>query len=180
MSKNNSKKDVATNSHQQVIFPTPIPGIGEDKARMLQIIQNEWRTIIETQMHFNDLIIRLRSIAITALTTLIGASLAIIKIGNLQGTSAVIVFLTPWLLWLVVFVLDFFYYHRLLMGSVHAAYKFDENQDLKSLGLFGLTTSITRSVTPPSSRWMIVIYYLVPTIIAIVVFALWRFKIISL
>jgi hypothetical protein len=98
VSKNNSKEDIASNSQQHSIFPNPIPGISEDKASMIQIIQNEWRTIIETQMHFNDLIIRLRSIAITALTTLIGASLAIIKVKDLKGTSAIIILMAPWLL----------------------------------------------------------------------------------
>jgi hypothetical protein len=143
-------------------------------------LQAEWKTVIETQMHFNDLIMRLRSIAITALTTLVGIALAVIKVAKLTDGAAVVVYCVPWLLWLVVFVLDYFYYHRLLMGSVIASFKFDECQELRNLGLFGMSSSITRSVTPPSSRWMIGIYYLLPTVIATTVFVLWQMRVIKL
>ena len=139
-----------------------------------------WKEQESIAMHFNDLIMRLRSIAITALTTLVGIALAVIKFAKLADGAAVVVYCVPWLLWLVVFVLDFFYYHRLLMGSVIAGFKFDENEELKGLGLFGMTSSITRAVTPPSSRWMIGIYYLVPSGIAAVVFALWQFGVFRL
>jgi len=167
-------------AYARVKIPDPLPSISDDKARAVGLLQAEWKTIIETQMHFNDLIMRLRSIAITALTTLVGIALAVIKFAKLADGAAVVVFFVPWLLWLVVFVLDYFYYHRLLMGSVIASFKFDECRELQELGLFGMSSTITKTVTPPSSRWMIRIYYLLPAVIAAAVFVLWQMRVIKL
>jgi hypothetical protein len=60
------------------------------------------------------------------------------------------------------------------MGSVDAGHKFDDNTEFRKLGLFGMTNAISNSVTPPSSKWMIGIYYLVPSGIAAVVLVLWQ------
>jgi len=162
-------------------IPTPLPSFSDYEAKIIEIYQNEWRTIIQTQMHFNDLLVRLRTVTITALATLVGAAVAIIQIAKLRDGAAIVVFWAPWFIWLIVFVLDFFYYHRLLIGSVKAALKFDDNKFFQKQGLFGMTQVITDTVTPPTSRWMIGIYYFAPFMVAIIVFVLlWRTNIIKI
>ena len=67
-------------------------------------------------------------------------------------------------LWGTAFVMDFFYYHRLLLGSVAQAMKFDKSELGKRLGLFGLTTCISRVVHPPASKIMVGLFYGIPLI----------------
>ena len=119
---------------------------------------------IETQMHFNDLIIRFRSIVLTAIVTLSGASIAFVETANLKNSDALFRMLIAALLivWITAFILDLGYYHRLLIGSVNQALKFDNSDLGKKYGLFGLTTCIKNSVHPPASKKMIIIFYSIP------------------
>ncbi|MDD5459794.1 MAG: hypothetical protein PHF37_10430, partial [Phycisphaerae bacterium] len=74
-------------------------------------------------------------------------------------------------LWITAFVMDFFYYHRLLLGSVAQAKKFDNSELGKKIGLFGLTTCISNVVHPPTSKIMVGLFYGIPAIaIAIIMF----------
>jgi hypothetical protein len=67
--------------------------------------------------------------------------------------------------WVFAFLIDFFYYHQLLLGAVDHAEKFDEDEKSKALGLFGLTSSIKKRVSITTSRWMIAFFYLAPIIV---------------
>lgn len=152
------------------VFPASLPVLSENDKFIIGLYQVEWKTIIETQMHFNDLIIRFRSILLTAFVTLFGASLALNKydiIGpGLFGFVALIVLV----LWLTAFVMDNFYYHQLLLGSVAQAMKFDDSDWGRRLGLFGMTTCIGKAVGPLASKIIVYFFYLVPafTLIALI------------
>ncbi len=142
--------------------PESTPELTEDEKIALPIYQTEWKTVIETQMHFNDLIIRFRSIVLTALVTLVGASVALGKTSLIDNTQIVTLIAILLVLWGTAFVLDYFYYHRLLLGSVAQALKFDESKLGKKLGLFGLTTCISRVVQPPTSKIIVGLFYGIP------------------
>lgn len=119
-------------------------------------------------MHFNDLILRFRAITLTAFVTLIGAAVAIGKYFSLSESSLGWLILTlPVTLWSTAFIIDFFYYHRLLLGSVTEALKFDGSHKLKSYGLFGMTTCISEHVHPPASKALVALYYAIPVMVLI-------------
>jgi hypothetical protein len=142
-----------------------------DDARLAALVE-EWKQTIATQMHFNDLIIRFRTIVLTAFSTIVGA-LAVIVTTIFQATphsstpSFKGVYVLLLCLWFVAGFIDAFYYHRLLLGSVEHAKKFDENEVLKSLQLFGLTTNINKKVSRCWSYSLIAIFYIVPAGVAI-------------
>jgi len=144
---------------------------GHDKL-LLEFYLKEWQVIIETQMHFNDLILRFRSITLTAFVTLIGAIVAIGKLGIIQPNSIQLLFLLVFILWATSFIIDYLYYHRLLLGSVKEASKYDDSKYSTSLGLFGITKSISHQVRPLTSKWLIIIYYALPTIGMIIIYFL--------
>ena len=51
----------------------------EPSKELLEIYQKEWEINIQTQMHFNELIIKFRSVMLTAFITLFGAAIAVFK-----------------------------------------------------------------------------------------------------
>lgn len=146
-------------------IPNQLPKIDIDEERIIKLYLQEWQTIIETQMHFNELIIRFRSITLAGIGTLLGAMLTVNKISSLDKDDLRIAGYTILGLWITAFMIDFFYYHRLLLGSVHQANKYDSNPMLKAYGMFGMTASISNSVHPPTSKILVSSFYLVPTLI---------------
>jgi len=149
-------------------FPEPLPALSDHEKAVIPFYQTEWKTIIETQMHFNDLIIRFRSIVLTAFITLVGASVALQNTEKIDEKQFLTLFSILFVLWVTAFVMDFCYYHRLLLGSVAQAMKFDESELGKRLGLFGLTTCISKVVHPPASKIMVSLFYGIPAIAMLV------------
>lgn len=142
--------------------PADLPEISEELNRLLDLYIKEWQTIVQTQMHFNDLILRFRSITLTVFLTLVGAALTIHRLSTLDTSTFLMIVGCIVVFWITAFILDFGYYHRLLLGSVAQAMKFDESQSLRNLGLFGMTTSISEHVHPPTSRVLVCVYYFLP------------------
>jgi len=145
-------------------IPDSLPELSDSEKAVIQLYQTEWKTIIETQMHFNDLIIRFRSIVLTAFITLVGASVALQGTKKIDEKQFFMILAILFFLWITAFVVDFFYYHRLLLGSVAQAMKFDESELGTRLGLFGLTTCISKVVHPPASKIMVILFYGIPLI----------------
>jgi hypothetical protein len=148
--------------------PESVPTLSEPEKAIIPLYQAEWKVIIETQMHFNDLIIRFRSIVLTAFITLVGASVALQKTERIDERQLHTLFCILFVLWGTAFVVDFFYYHQLLLGSVAQAMKFDQSELGKRLGLFGLTTCISAIVHPPASKIIVGLFYGIPTIALVV------------
>lgn len=99
-----------------------------------KIILEEWKTVINTQMHFNEMIIRARTMVVSVVMAVYGAAaLAVgrypekfIKIISFEAhVSAVIIIFGIFLL-LIIFFIDYFYYYRLLLGAVNHGKKIDE------------------------------------------------------
>jgi hypothetical protein len=87
-------------------------------------IRKLWEKYEDIAMHFNDLIIRLRTQAlagVAALSTLVGI-FAKTDLGSFSYTWEIagFVFSGLSLFWIAIWVLDFGYYNRLLMGAVAA------------------------------------------------------------
>lgn len=87
-------------------------------------VQQLWEKYEDVAMHFNDLLIRLRTrslAGVAAISTLVG-------IFTKEGTAdiatewliATAIFSAMALFWVAIFFLDLFYYNRLLMGAVTA------------------------------------------------------------
>ncbi len=78
-------------------------------------------------MHFNDLLIKLRTqalAAVAALTTIIGI---FAKTGDTASTWQIVAFAFAILIlfWIAIWILDFCYYNPLLIGAVEALFKLE-------------------------------------------------------
>lgn len=85
-----------------------------------------WKKIVDVQQHFNDIEMRLRALAITALAALLGTAayahkegIGITAFGVYVSASFAIAGLTL-IIWFVFYCLDRHWYHRLLYGAVNA------------------------------------------------------------
>jgi hypothetical protein len=82
-----------------------------------------WKQYQAVAMHFNDLLMRLRSqslAAVAAFSAIAGVVLRGDVDANLRWSALSGVFLLLSLFWLAIWILDFRYYNRLLIGAVDA------------------------------------------------------------
>lgn len=76
-----------------------------------------WKKTVDVQQHFNDIELRIRNMAITIYGGFLGAIAFSIRFNHFT--------LIPWLcvasalVWGAFFLMDLFWYHRLLLGAVH-------------------------------------------------------------
>jgi hypothetical protein len=87
-------------------------------------VQKLWAKYEEIAMHFNDLLMRLRSqslAGIAAVSTLVGIfSKSGVADIQLDWLVAMAIFIALAFFWAAIWCLDFLYYNRLLMGAVTA------------------------------------------------------------
>lgn len=131
----------------------------------MPLVAAEWQTTIETQMKFNDLIIRFRAIVLSVFILSIGSLLYIYGSGSLAAIDLTIMLGMLAIFWIACFILDLGYYHQLLLGSVRHARKFDENEFFRSKGLFGLTEQISMEISLLRTKVTMWVFYLLPIII---------------
>ncbi|MBI1213681.1 MAG: hypothetical protein GC190_19655 [Alphaproteobacteria bacterium] len=87
-------------------------------------VQKLWAKYEDIAMHFNDLLMRLRSqslAGIAALSTIVGV-LAKGDVASMRVSwfVAAMIFVAMALFWVAIWCLDFLYYNRLLRGAVSA------------------------------------------------------------
>lgn len=106
-----------------------------------------WKVTIEVQKHFNDLGMRVRSIAITVLGAfLAGAGYALkeqetVAFGSTQISLPGLILVSALVCWCAFYVMDRLWYHRLLKAAVKHGVEVEEA--LKpTVPLIGLTRTI--------------------------------------
>ena len=151
----------------KTIIPEEPETLSQEERQRIELHLQEWKVVIETQMHFNDLIIRFRQITLTTFAALTGAAVAVTKTVQLSDTAMVLLVALPTVFWLSAAALDLLYYHRLLIGAVNQAAKFDTSTWLGAHGFFGLTATISTQVTRVGSRRLVLVYYLLPFVVAL-------------
>lgn len=95
-----------------------------DKRPGLEHVIDVWKQVVEVQMHFNDMVMKIRNFALTLTTALAaGAALSyknglVVSVGEHKESLSALILLAGIGGWLAFFMLDRFYYHALLVGSV--------------------------------------------------------------
>jgi Kef-type K+ transport system membrane component KefB len=92
-----------------------------------------WEKVIDVQMHFNDLCLRIRSFAISILGVFLGsAAIAYRYAGDVEffghkfHTSAIFIAISI-VVWFSFYLMDRFWYHELLKGAVHHGILLEES-----------------------------------------------------
>lgn len=117
-------------------------------------IKELWEKYEDIAMHFNDLLIKLRTQALGAvaiLSTLIGifSKSGVENIANWGLAAAVFFFLC--IFWIAIWMLDVFYYNRLLLGAVDAIITLEEmSKTVTHIREIDISTKIERAVAGES------------------------------
>lgn len=136
-----------------------------EQSKMTDSTFSEYQLAIETQMHFNEILMKFRSFGIAAIIAIFSFAISrndVVQpvIGTL--TQAEIIGLAGILFTLLIGVTDLFYFFPLLLGAVDRSITIEETN--KSLNL-GLTTSISNRIPEPRAKVLISLFY-----IALIVF----------
>ena len=98
----------------------PIDGGIQSIERQVEV----WKTVVGVQQHFNDIELRIISLALTVLTAILGAAALSFKdntkidISGAHVPMSVIIFAAGMILWLAFYFVHQIWYHRLLIGAV--------------------------------------------------------------
>ncbi len=109
-----------------------------------------WKETIGVQKHFNDIEMRIRGLALTILTFVLGgASVAVrygttVKLNGFKLQLGALILVLGVFLWMTFYMVDQIWYHRLLMGAVIHGEEL-EKELRKVLPLAGLTRQISKS-----------------------------------
>src|SRR5262245_53550618 len=117
-------------------------------------IKELWEKYEDVAMHFNDLLIRLRMQAlgvVAALSTLVGIFTKTDTAVTWEIASLVFAGLAVF--WIAIWILDFSYYNRLLVGAVAAILVLeDQSTTADHIKTINVSTMITDAVTGTTGR----------------------------
>ncbi|MFC1480523.1 hypothetical protein ACFL5Y_03650 [Candidatus Omnitrophota bacterium] len=145
-----------------------------------KILLETWKVAMDTQMHFNDLLIKMRTTVISIILAVFGGAAIALKDLKIPPVricdfdlriSAVVIIIGLVFLAAQAF-LDIFYYFRLLLGAVDFTAQLDKKHNF-----FGLTKSIQKSIPPCWAYIVLIIYYVIPFALGIAAIWIIQFKI---
>lgn len=110
-----------------------------------------WKEYEEVAMHFNDLLIRIRTqslAAVAAFATVAGVLLKEESISHeLRWGTLIVVFVALSIFWIAIWILDFTYYNRLLLGAVKALIEIEkQSTEGNRISAINLSTLIENAV----------------------------------
>jgi len=117
---------------------------------------HRWRAALDTQMHFNDMLIRTRAAGMSIVVAVFGgAALAVEKFPQhvtlffgIDIHLAAVVMFFGLLLLFSLFVLDYFYYYRMLLAAVERSEKLEADSRRPGEPIaFDLTGAISGKVS---------------------------------
>jgi len=103
---------------------------GTDK----HILLEAWKEVVNVQMHFNDMEMKIRSLAVTVIAAISGAIGYLCKEGvDHQEEFIVLLAFVGVAAWLCFYLMDRFMYHKLLVGAVKSGINLEN--ELKKQGI---------------------------------------------
>ena len=130
-----------------------------------------WRTVIDTQMHFNDMLMRTRTAGVSIVITVFGAAAVGLaqfptRVITMPGASihiAAIVILFGLLLLATLFVLDYFYFYRMLIAVVRHGEEMEaESRKPTAPIAFNLTCCISDCISRRRAAAVLLAFYGIP------------------
>lgn len=144
----------------------------KDQEESLEYDMKVWEVALTTQMHFNELLIRSRTTVVTVAMAVIGAALIAFREANITFNICTrhvhigVVILSIGIVFLCIqFIIDYFYYFKLLLGAVEFTSELDKKY--RQQKMFGLTTCINKSISQKRAGRILLAYYLVPIALGI-------------
>jgi hypothetical protein len=122
----------------------------ENSSGRMALVLDAWKKTVDVQQHFNDLELRIRNYAVTVLAAILGLAAYGIKediriiVVSYSTSLAAAVLITGIVPWLAFYLMDRFWYHRLLYGAVGHG-NWIENRWKTTIPEIALTDSIGKA-----------------------------------
>jgi len=146
--------------------------MGENKksTEETKLILEEWKTVIQTQMHFNEMLMKMRTTGVSIVLAVFGAAAYSLQYEKLFLTicgysfhASVLVIAFGLSMLFGVFGLDYFYYYKMLIGAVKRGYEIDEaykDRQVDNTKIFGMTTMIRDEIgKAEKSKYFVWFFY---------------------
>jgi hypothetical protein len=135
-----------------------------------KLLLEEWKTVIQTQMHFNDMIMKMRTTGVTIVLAFFGAaSISLqypqiyLSLYGLDFHASILIIISGLVLLTGVFCLDYFYYFKMLIGAVERGYEIDDayqKEIVAGTRMFGMSRKIQKAIgSAHMSKYYIWIFY---------------------
>ncbi|VVB51500.1 Uncharacterised protein [uncultured archaeon] len=143
-----------------------------------KLILDEWKTVIETQMHFNEMIMTMRTTGVSVVLAVFSAAaysfqynLMMNFIGLKTVHVAFFIVLFGIGMMIGIFILDYFYYYKMLLGAVERGYQIDksyENKIIDGVKMFGMSTLISKKIGKRDmAKYFVWIFYWIIIILGV-------------
>lgn len=134
---------------------------------------HRWRACIDTQMHFNDMLLRTRSTGMSIVLAVFGGAAVTLErfpehvmVSGMSIHMAAVVMFFGLLLLFSIFVLDYFYYYRMLLAVVEQTEELEAASRRPGEPLeFFLTGCVSRRVSRTRAAFVMWVFYGVPFLI---------------
>lgn len=144
----------------------------EFDTKELPNILKEWEVVIQTQMHFNDLLMKVRTATLSVVLAVFGAAgysilnkdAFLLTVNEFILHPSVLIISSGIVILFSMFIIDYGYYYKMLVGAVRRGLEFD-NEFRSSLGrkYFGMTTMIRDEIGKAGkSKYFIISFYWIP------------------
>ena len=101
---------------------------GNDK----QLLLEAWKETVNVQMHFNEMEMKIRTLAVTVISALSGAIGYLLKEHITNSIFITLLIFVGFAAWICFYFMDRYMYHKLLKGAVQAGIQIEEKlKDLK-------------------------------------------------
>lgn len=147
----------------------------QEDRNQLAIVQR-WRAVVDAQMHFNDMLMRTRSIGLSMVIAVYGA--AIVSAGQYPDSSVTFfdyrlhvgvgIFAVGMLLLVSLFLLDRCYYFPMLLATVDLGEEIERESGSAAQPIeLKLTQHISASVSRPRASFVLLVFYAVPFLVGL-------------
>jgi hypothetical protein len=153
------------------------PGEGGSSSKDQVAVVQRWRTVIDTQMHFNDMLMRTRTAGVSIVITVFGAAAVGLaqypgRLISMPGATihvAAIVIIFGLLLLAALFVMDYFYFYRMLIAVVRHGEEMEaESRGPKSPIAFNLTCCLSDSISRRRASFVLLAFYGIPFVAGLI------------
>ncbi len=126
----------------------------------VQLHLEVWKTTVAVQQHFNDIEMKVRGLALTLVTALLGATAVAVRdqahadLGPVSLPVATLLVATALVGWFFFFFMDYVWYHRLLLGAVRHGQDLEDRlrDDLPGVGLANAIRRESKWTPPRAMR----------------------------
>jgi hypothetical protein len=147
----------------EVAMPTKSKA-STSKEKQLELLMKAWEKVQDKQIHFDDMIVRTRALTFSVMVAGFAAVVTLSRVSSLSIQDRNLFLIVLMCFWFGAFLIDQFYYFRLLKGAVRTGDLMQN--DLKAAGIVieDVNADLTKAVSPCAAHAVIIAYYFIPLV----------------